>query len=329
MDNIYVLPSIFALALKAVIFWQARSRLSNACVIFITFLVAIFIANAIEFSGFAYFNYHVEYALIPLIAYYFALITAAFAMLGLSLSSVGRLSLLVVRSLLFTWACLGVAMFFPGFVVADVESINYSLTRVPGPGYIIGPLAFLVPNLIAFCILIYGIVFRAGHKRARCVLLLLALLPLIMTLVIVSTLMANGVPINMTIYFSFASIVSVGVLVSADGKFYGFSLLSTIKGTREHEFAKIVNKAYDEYLPLDKATHLFEYAVVLRALAQFHGDEQEACRVLGISRSTLQRKIKRGKDAEEGGQDRSLFNANELFKENPGMSDECIGKQEA
>lgn len=66
MENYFVLTSIFALALKLVLFVRGRSALADACPFLGAALASLFLANLLEFSGFAYFNHHIEVALYPL-----------------------------------------------------------------------------------------------------------------------------------------------------------------------------------------------------------------------------------------------------------------------
>lgn len=310
MENIFVLPSIFALALKLVVFWRARARLSSASIFALLILASLFGANILEFSGFAYYNQHLDRALIPLCGYYAALTMFSFSMLAFSLSTINKLSKvsLCIIGGLGLLSC--IALFVPGFVIAGVDSTGYALTRIKGPAYIIGPLSFLLPSIIALFVLTYGCVKKSGDIRAESAALLGVLLPILTVQLVVVVLMARGVAVNMTIYLSFASVVSVAALVSADAKFVGFKLLAFLGKGDEHTYLSILHKMYSEDLTLKQSAKVFDYAIVVRALRRCEDDVKKAEEVLGVSRSTIKRRIADGK---------SVLVFIEERKSNPGL----------
>lgn len=313
MENIFVLPSVIALALKMVVFWRARTSYSSASPYAIIILAALFCANFIEFLGFCFFGYfsqNVEYTLIPITIYYAALASFSFAILALSLSTVNLLTRLTFLVFVCVWGAAIIALFTPGFVIAGIESVGYVFTRIKGPAYAVGPLAFLVPNFIAFFVLVYGVIKKVGDIRTESAALLGVLLPILIVQIVIVALMAFGVVVNMAIYLSFASVISVAALVSADAKFVGFKLLAFLGGGDEHTYLSILHKMYSEDLTLKQAAKISDYAIVVRALRRCEDDMKKAEVVLGVSRSTIKRRIADGK---------SVLAFIEERKSNPGL----------
>lgn len=295
MDNIYVLPSIFALAFKLVVFVRGRPALAGANPFLLGAIGSLFLANAIEFSGFAYFNQHPNIARIPLCGYYFSITSFAFSMLCLALSGIGRLNKLALWGIALVWASLSTLLFSPDLVIAGVQSINYSITRIKGPLYVLAPLGFLLPNLIASGILIYGIITRRGEQRRLLANNLLAVLCILITELAVAALMAKGAKVNMTMCLSFMSIASVWLLIASDNKL-AFTLLASIQGD-ERTFIRLTYAAYNDTPQLDDATTTFKLALIEKTLNNCDGDLDKAAKILGKSTSTLRRIIKERRTA--------------------------------
>ncbi len=304
MDNIYVLSSIVALSTKLAMLVLGRKSLFETPPLLIVFVAAFFVANLVEFSGFSFFNQNIDLAFYPLCAYYFALVTVAFSMLGLSIQSVGKLSRNVTISLVVIWGFIGVALFTRGIVLDGVQSIGYSISKIEGPYYVIGPLSCLMPLLISLGILIYGLFTKKGQDRSFCIVLIFALVPVLATQISVAALMASGVKINATIVLSFASILSVGILIYYQKIIYAFRFVSVCKSTGESDFMTIVDDVYSHKVSLGDASILFQAAIVRQTLKKTNDDYKLAHELLGAggSESTQRRCLKKAKAIDDKSQ---------------------------
>lgn len=301
MDNIYVLSSVFALSMKLAMLLLGRKSLVKTPPLLIIFVAAFFVANLIEFAGFAFFNQNIDLAFYPLVSYYFALVTVAFSMLGLSIQSVGKLSRNVTIALAVTWGLIGIALFTRGIVLSGVQSIGYSLSKIEGPYYVVGPLSCLIPLIISLGVLIYGLFIKRGQDRSFCIVLIYALVPVLATQVSVAALMASGVKINATIVLSFASILSVGILIYYQKIIYAFRVVAVCRVTGESDFLNIVNDVYTQKTTLNDASILFQAAIIGQTLKKTNGDAQEAHKLLGAggSESSQRRCFKKVKAIED------------------------------
>lgn len=300
MEIIYTIPTVIALLIKGVILWRGREALRSVNILVVTFLISVIGANLLEISSFTFAD-NLDYAFYPLCTYYFALTTLAFSILGMSIRVMGKLTNTVLCVLVVLWLALSIPLFLKGVVIDGVESIDYSLTRIKGSMYFIGPVGFLLPNIFALAILVFCVLNGRGRVRESSALLLAVLSPIIFTELIIIFLMANGAKVNMAIFLSLTSIISVYALVYGQRRRHGFSFLAVVHGTDESDFMALSYKAYSYGISMAQATTIFEYAIALRALKDVAGDVNKTTRykiaaeTLGSSPSSLSRKISQGR----------------------------------
>ncbi len=301
MDNVLVLPSIAAIALKLTFMWAGRGYLGKAPSLVILFLSSILATNVIEFLGFAYFNKNLEYAFFPMVLYYISLITVSFSLLGLTLQVLDFWSKTISRVLIGIWATICVTVFAPGAVVAGVTSLGYALSAIKGPFYAVGPLSCILPLLISTLLLIWSI---RKNKKAPCSIILLACIsPLLLTEVSVAVIMANKIKLNGTIILSFTSIISVMSLVFYKHVLSFSNSVSRKLSGKDGEILSIARRTLQDSqgLSLKDAVTLFQYQLIKQAIDQAGGDHDKAYELLGDggSISNQRRYLKKGAALEE------------------------------
>lgn len=292
MDNLLVLPSVFALSAKILIFWLGGSNgaYKKASLWLWTYFGALLWMNFIEALGFAYFNKHVDQAFPLFISYYLAIITATFSLLLWSLQVGGYLGPVTKKSLLVLWGSIEALILVPGLVVADVQSIGYTLTRVPGPAYAIAQFGIIAPLVAAFTVLIVThIRSQSELAKAQAKALFNATLPVVLTVVGVAVLMAFGFKLNNVLLLSFATLFSLAILIYSESKPYRFYILPDSDEEVSAEVEELIKRGLDEK-NWQLARKYMEFALLKNAMYKCNGNKTKAAKMLDTSLATVKRK---------------------------------------
>lgn len=300
--NLFLLafPSAIVLAIKIWLFFYARHTLINENRVLGVFLAALLLLNLSELIGYNYLQ-DIPNALTPLLCYYAALICTIYAFVNLSASMSGVLWLYrpVVQGVLAV--ILVILMFGSEQLIAGVQSIGYSYTRVPGPYYWVLPLYIVINLLLAIALLCFG-VFRHDERimRRRCLVVLLGFLPTVLVMFLIIALMTLGYKMNASVLISITTTIFLLVLIVTENKLSLFNLLRKIPFTEENRrlnegyavLSEILYTAYlDKPMQLKERLKTLEDIVVRLSVENTGGNQAQAAKKLGISRSTINRRV--------------------------------------
>lgn len=295
--------SIAALATKVLLLFYRSTRRSLRNGWFLGFFLAIMGINICE-VGCIVHGQPDKTAVLILQWYHLSCLLMGATLAGLVLSVLGRLSTATRFAVFALFATGAVAVASPGTAIADARSIGYAITRVPGPFYWTFQVTFLTLLFTSLALLAVGII-KGGTvvQRLRCKALLLAAAPIIIVGTSVVILMQFGVRVNAValgsisiICFLIAFIITDSEVVLVNGEPRQdrlCRLLAKWPVTAESRLTALVRKAVAE--PEDDEFHSsvgsFERALVVHTLKLCDGNKSQAAKLLGISRTTLRRKM--------------------------------------
>jgi hypothetical protein len=297
METVYLLllPSLSAIIIKLLILWFGWSSIKKSNLWFWLFLVGLLGINVSELILLisAGSNASVELYSI-LIFYYLSAVMSSMAYLGLALQFAGWLTGLTRLILLLSSFAVALLLLVPGLVIAGVENIGYSFTRVPGPMYwvvqfYIGGTLTASLSLLAFA----ARKERTGISSRRAMALLIATSPTAICVICVVLAMQLGFQINATVLVSFMINILLAVLVYTEYELRLFRFLSVFPKTEENRMIKRMIKTLIEANTsgLQSAVNEFEVFLIQNALQEANNNKSVAADMLRISRATLRRKL--------------------------------------
>ncbi|TQV81311.1 hypothetical protein FKG94_09465 [Exilibacterium tricleocarpae] len=291
---VYAIPSVLALALKIVIFLMARHSLRQIRPWLWVFLLSLFGANLAELTGF-YYTDNPAPSYYYMLGYYICALLACLSLLGLSLDVSGCPSRYFNRPIIVYGVLASVVVGMPGLVIAGVESIGYSVTRVAGPYYWVWQITAVVSLLSSLVVLAHC--WRRNQdplRRRRAFVLLIGSGPMVLMVVAVIAAMQVGFNFNAAVLVSLLITFLLMVLVYTETTERLFRFLSIIPTTKEHRSAGIISPLIFGHGPvhLKEASAVFEREVIKNAVERCGGNKTHAANMLGISRNTLLRKLK-------------------------------------
>lgn len=205
-----------------------------------------------------------------------------------------RTSLPLIVLCATSWALLSVVILGTSLIIADAKHLHYSLTRVPGPYYLIFPVFCL--TILISSILFLQKSYRSADEeltRVKAANLMIGFAPLLAGIAVISLLMRLDVPVN-----------AAGTLPIL----LGFLILMISENFRERliydyrvflpwtkQFKRLF-KVAKPFMTIDATPRNlkdeYEDSMIDLALER-HKTQQEAARWLTVSPSTLSRKIKK------------------------------------
>lgn len=300
--SIFALPSFIAILMKIFFAAHFRQNFRSDSVLALLFL-SLLTLNVIEFCSFFVIEQAAHFVWL-MRTYYAGSILAAVSLLIFCIRLAGIHKPLLVNVLLILGFAIATVCATPGWVVDSVSVIGITATRVPGPLFDIHPTFIALALSLCVYILFYG--YRTQKScidRRRCLLILIALMPVIAPVLIVLVAMSLGYYINAVTVLSTGTIAFMLCIAAYSERDKVFQLLSLVPLTREKEIAS-KSKRLSQYLNRcafdhNLGGHLFQEAraemeACLVEVSLWAADDNRAlaARRLGISRATLVRKAR-------------------------------------
>lgn len=294
------LSSIMALLIKLSLFWVGKASLFKDNQSLALFLVALCALNFSELMLFI-FNDNEPILLVVIQAYYAAAVISAAALFNLSMHIIKRsgpfVAIVSILSLM-----IAMLTFIPGVIIGGVESIGYSVTRIPGEYFPILQTYLIMTLLCSSGILFFGAVKsdnRVINKRS--LIMLISVTPLIFFTVTLTIALSFGFKFNGTVILSAMTSLMLIILIYSEKQYRLFKFLSYVPYTPEHELrtraGKLVNQAIENLFDRNSNIELkdirseFETTLIQLAIESTGGNKTRAAKILGIGKATLHRKI--------------------------------------
>lgn len=297
MDSLlaYALPSISAIAIKIILLWRGASIIRSAGPWVLCFLGGLLGVNICELLAFMFSGDASKPAALFILVFYYVFASISnTGFIGISFKLAGLTSKKLTFLLLPVSGVGLLSILIPNAAIAGVQSIGYSLTRIPGPFYWVFQVITPLLSLLASGALVYSACRSQDWvSRRRALALLFGSCPAIAATAVVMILMHSGIAINASVIVSLAINVLLGVLIYTEYESGVFRFLSYIPRTQEYRLiSHATQSAYQlGSLGLGEAVTDFERALVADALSRCRGNKSEAAKLLGVSRTTLRRKL--------------------------------------
>lgn len=292
MISLYMMPSIFALALKITIFWFGRHSMKTATPWLWAFFLALFGLNLFELTSF----YNIEssqFALLILKGYYTCALASCSSLLLIALHNTGKAKKFTVGITIFLSTLFIVTTLIPNAAISDVKSIGYSITRVAGPFYVIIQAGILVPLIATILLSLHSCFFSRDYfQRRKSQILLIACSPTFIAVFVVMLLMQMGFKINASVIVSITINITLLILIYTECTERQYRFMTIIPKTKENHFVKNLSLLItDPTIGLEKGRLLIEKEMIKETLLLTKGNKITAAKILGVSRQTLHRRI--------------------------------------
>ena len=303
--EIYTLPSAIALVIKIWLIvhtWRVLLVKNKELGLF---LVALFFLNLCELIGFAFYFDDISHARPIMLLYYTALFFTVTSFVNLS-SCISGFRFFYRPRLYYSSVCLlAVLLFGSDLLIAGVQSIDYSATRIAGKYYWIIQIYVVTGFFLPLILLGLGVI-RQGERflRRRCLIVLIGFLPTALAFISVAVLMQLGYRVNATITVSFTIsffLIFHNRMIVMGDKAAQFKLLRQVPFTEERRQFKashalvietLTQAHYQQPMQLKEKLHQLEEQIIELAVHTSDGNQARAAEQLGISKSNLNRKIK-------------------------------------
>ncbi len=297
--NFILIPSALALAIKLWLLASAGKNLLLDHRDILCFMLALLGLNAIELVGLTSYLAQSGNEYFFLQTYYAFAFLAAGSFLALAIniytSTFGWLKN-IVYGIAVVFA---VGSYFPNFILNGVENNGYSLTRVPGAGYMLFQTFVVLSLAIGIALLAYNSRYaKMALARRQSLLLLLGLAPFALSAIAVITLMLSGSAYNGAGLVSLTVSFFLAFLIWSEERAKIFRLFSYTPFTKEHELRKRFNILFDKAvvksggkLDFRAQRQVFENLLIDFALQANGHNVTDTARKLGISPVTIYRKL--------------------------------------
>lgn len=276
------------------IVWRLRDRVRTANIYAKCVFIGLFGANSAELAAFGFVD-DPRSGLFVLSCYYIFILLAICGLLCLTLNVSGNCTKIVRGAIGTIFAITIAAIIIPGAAFSGVKSIDYSITRVPGPFYFVVQFGLLIPLILSLGAML--ITSKKGATYAikrQSKILLIAFTPFISACILVISLMAFKVPVNAAVIVSVAVIATLLILILSHRTEDQFNLMCYVPNSHERKLSKTARSFMaNPSLGIIEARSFIECEMIKEALRLAGNNKKQASEILGISRQTLQRKITR------------------------------------
>lgn len=197
-------------------------------------------------------------------------------------------------SILISAVFLTVIVAIPGVVIAGVQSIGYSITAIKGPLYSVFLTGIMINLLLALSVLLRHAFFseKYNYKRSA-IILLIALCPLIFSVVTIFTLMLLDFAVNLSILLSISLtwMLVIFMVTQTPESQYRFMCYVPFSSESRNAFRYISLTSNPVQQSLEAAQALTDQ-IILEALKLHHGNKTKAADRLGLPRSTYIGRLK-------------------------------------
>lgn len=293
MTTIYSLISITAIVAKLAIVWRGRQDIKTVDRWFLVFLVALFGINCLELVGFHYpASGHEAFLFMTL--FYECLLVMGLSFLALALSATGVFKRAYKNAIVGTLVGVSIIFVVPGLFITGVESVGYTSTAIKGPLYWVFQLVFPLSLILSVVVLAFAQRFNPHEliqRKAKA--LLLSIIPIVVVAISIVCLMQMGVKITGSVFASLSIIMFVMIFMVTEDEHQLFRFLTYIPATSEYKLVNNLRSAIftASKARLQEAVQQFEMAVISEAVVKHGGNKTLAASSLGISRTTLRRKM--------------------------------------
>jgi len=306
--ELVLLPSLLAIGLKISIFMRYHESLHRENLSLGLFFLAAFTLNLVELLT---LNQHYSHSInmSMLLGYYVSaiFIIHAFVNLALQYSEFRWHVERIKTGMNVVLGLLTLGMIFSRSIVADVQTVEFSLTKVAGSNYWMFQIYALGSLIFALGLLIRGIRrTRSNIGKQQCLVLLLSTaVPVLVTFGIIG-LQAIGVEITSALFMSLALTLMVAIIVFAEEKTRLFRMLTFVPLTKERHLHKQLlaqvsscialnaDPSQQQPLNLKQMMREFEGTLVEHLLDYYDGNQKLTANALGVSEATLSRRARAG-----------------------------------
>ena len=306
--QLLLLPSLLAISLKIAIFLRYHASLRQENLHLGIFFFAAFLLNLVELLALDQ-HYTQQTNLLLLLTYYCSAVFIIHAYLNIAMQYAGfkwhagrvKTGLNVVLALL---VC---NLIFNRSLIADVQTVEYSLTKVAGPNYWMFQFYALCSLALAIGLLAHGVRTHGSNiAKQQCMTVLISTaMPVLLVFAIIG-LQAMGVQVTTAIFMSLALTLMLAIIVYAEEKTRLFRLLTFVPFTKERRLHKQLlaqitsciaisdDPAEQQSLNLKQMMREFEGLVVEHVLDYYEGNQKLTANALGVSEATVSRRARAG-----------------------------------
>ncbi len=292
--TVVAIPSLIALLAKCYfLFFVARKQKNDLKQVLFILLTTLFLLNFVEFLTFTIIGKN----LLTLKIYYVLAILSLILFTVLVLQ-VTKISLVILNFVHSLGLAIAVLIFFSDLIIADVEILHSTITRVPGDFYFLFQL-FAICELISCIYIICKKTFTLSERnnviRARSSIILISLMPLLMSVLIIIFLMALGFRVNAVVIVPIATTIFLGgcIYACSNSRIIDFSILipGTLSWRKKNKLLFFLYAGNDQINLQDKLLEL-EKLYIEDALKKNKGKITKAAKTLGYTPGKLDYRLK-------------------------------------
>ena len=154
---------------------------------------------------------------------------------------------------------------------------------------------------LAITLLVLGAIRHNSHiSRRRCFVIFLSILPTVFTAFIIMGLMGLGYQVNASVFLSLSIVLFLAALIYTESRSSLFNLLRKIPYTWEHRQYKetyqvlseiLLDTYLESHIELKERLKVLEEHIVKISIDRTGGNQSQAAKRLGLSRSTINRRV--------------------------------------
>lgn len=293
--NFYIIPSLSAIVIKGLIFWYWRKNLLHLDKWMWMLLLGMLGLNIAELLIFITpFTGPGGLSLFILKLYYACSLFVGVGFLSVALKLKEWYSKKIEKVMYALLVVSTIATVGPNLAIVGAESIGYSITRIAGDFYWVIQVTLLFTMFAGLATLAICLQKNENSPAGRRSLaLILGAMPTIFVVTFVLMAMQQGYKINATLLTSISTNLWLLVFVYTEKDVGLFKFLSLIPATSEFKISRKVTESlyFVGKTDLGEVVANFEKVVLNEALKQSEGNKTLAADMLGISRTTLRRKL--------------------------------------